>query len=250
MKPRECYQDNRKVPCPPCPPYNAPFGGPASGLWPSGSSFGQTSLSSCLVANLLSECFQGCNNPGNCGWQIFFGDVVFTGQDVKLDPNGGAAVIFKPLSGVPSQNVSVQVRFQEIAGALEPTMQYGMGAVGASGRGIVGAQLRGDGTVFVEIGETTIYNGTWTPQGGGAFHTVVVNVDANGTPTLFIDQVLIPLVVGGVLIPAPFGPAAVFSAVNIGGTPQGPATLHSIFIARGIYPPTTVFCCPNGQPPQ
>lgn len=250
MKPLDCYQGDRKVPCPPCPPFITPLGGPASGLWPSGSSFGQTSLTSCLAANLFSECFQGCNNPNNCGWQTIVGSVVFTGQNVTLDPNGGAAVIFKPFSGVPSQNVTVQVRFQEMTGVIEPTMQYGMGAIGASGRGIAGIQLRGDGSAFVEIGEMTVYNGTWTPKGGGAFHTVVLNVAADGTPSLFVDQVFIPLVVGGVLIPAPFGPGIAFAVVNIGGTPQGPATLHSIFVARGIYPPTTVFCCPNGQPPQ
>jgi hypothetical protein len=250
-----CCREPRPADCPPrkpldCPPGVAPFGGPASGLWPSGSSFGQTSLASCLGANLFSECFQGCNNPGNCGWQTVIGSVVFTGQNVLLDPNAGAAVIFKSFSGVPAQNVTLQVRFKEIAGVVEPTMAYGMGALDAAGMGIAAVQLRGDGTVFVQIGGIAVYNGTWTPQGNGAFHTVVLNVAADGTPTLFIDQVLIPLLLGGAPMPAPFGPAIAFSVINFGGTPQGPATLFSIFLARGIYPPTTVFCCPNGQPPR
>jgi hypothetical protein len=250
-----CCREPKPADCPPrkpldCPPGVAPFGGPASGLWPSGSSFGQVSLSSCLGANLFSECFQGCDGAGNCGWQTIFGSVVFTGQSVLLDPNAVAAVIFKPLSGVPPSNVTLQVRFQEMTGSIEPTMQYGMGAIGSTGRGIVAVQLRGDGTVFVEIGEMTVYTGTWTPQGNGAFHTVVVTVAPNGTPSLFVDQTFIPLVLGGAPVPAPFGPGIIFSVVNFGGTPQGPATLHSIFLARGIYPPTTVFCCPNGQPPQ
>lgn len=251
MQDRKCCRDSRTHLPVPCPPGFSvtPFGGPASGLWPSGSSFGQATPASCVRASLSADCFRGCSAPSNCGWTTVVGSVIFTGENVVLDPDQGAAVIDKPISTPPLTNTTLQVRFQEISGPVQPTFAYGMGALDAAGRGVPAVQLRGDGTVFVEVAGSTIYSGTWTPQGNGAFHVITLQVGPDAVPRLFIDQVYIPLVLGGAPMPAPFGPAMVFSVVNFGGTPEGAAILWSMFLTTGILSASTIFCCPDGQSP-
>ena len=250
--------ERTKKPCPPpfvrdatgcCVRPGAPFGGPASGLWPLGGAVGPSSAilpASCTLPSIMSECFKGCDAPGNCGFVTVVGSVTFTGESVVLDPGAGAAVIERPLAVQPAPNTTLQVRFREIAGPPQPTMAYGIGTLNAAGEGNVAFQLRGDGSAFVQVAGLT-YNGTWSPNGGS--HTVVVTVSADGTPSLFIDQVYIPLVLGGTLVPAPFGPAFAIAVLNFGGTPQGPAIVFSAFVTKGVFPPTTVFCCPDGQAP-
>jgi hypothetical protein len=169
--------------------------------------------------------------------------VTFTGENVQLDPAGGAAVTHKSFVG-PLANVTVQVRFQEISAPSTGAMAYGMGFVDGAGAPVNGARLFGDGTLTV-FASGVGYSGTWSPQ-AGAVHTVHLTVAADGTPNLFVDQIQISLVLGGASPPAPFGPAAVFSVVN--GAPDGPSVLFDMFFSSGVYPPSTVFCCPNGQP--
>lgn len=219
--------------------------GPARSPWSYGRGGRAAGKPSCNPANLFTECFRGCNTSGNCGWVTVVGTVVFTGENVQLDPVFGVAVIFKPFL-CPQKNVTVQIRFREINAPPTGAMIYGMGGLDAAGVGINGAQLFGDGTLHVFAAGIQYTGAAWSPQ-AGAVHTVHLTVDAAGTPTLFIDQVQIPLVLGGpVGPPAPFGPAAVFSLLN--SAPDGPAVLYDMFFASGVYSPDTVFCCPSGFP--
>jgi hypothetical protein len=241
--------DCRKKILPPCPP--VPFGGPASGLWPLGGAVGSQFPPACTLANLFSECFKGCVSPGNCGWTTVVGDVSFTGQNVVMDPDSGAAVIFKTLTGVPASGFTIQVRFSEVPGPVIPlaTMAYSFGPLDALGNGMGAFQLRGDGTVLVQTSPAVFYNGLWTPKGNSAFHKVTLSIGLDGVPSLNIDQVLIPLALGGSPSPAPFGSAFAIAILNFGGPPQGPAVIYSAFVSKGNYTPDTIFCCPGGQAP-
>lgn len=203
--------------------------------------------SSCVRASLFSDCFRGCSAPSNCGWLTVIGSAIFTGENVVLDPDQGAAVIAKPIPAPPPTNTTLQFKFQEINGPVQPTFAYGGGAVDAVGRGIPIVQLRGDGTIFADIAGTTVYSGTWTPQGNGAFHIVTLQVGPDAVPRLFIDQGYVPLTIGGAPSPAPFGPAMAYSLLNFGGTPEASGILWSMFLTTGILSSTTIFCCPDGQ---
>lgn len=227
---------------PPCPPRTAPFGGPATSAWSFGNGGGNRP--SCKGANLFSECFKGCSAPGNCGWTTVIGISTFNGQNVQVDPVTGFGVIYKPFVG-PAANVTLQAKFQEINAPPTGAMNYAVGYLDAAGVPINAVLLFGDGTLNV-FAAGIIYSGSWSPQ-AGAVHTVHLTVASNGAPSLSIDQIGIPLTLGGVAPPMPpFGNAAVFSVQN--PAPDGPSTLFAMFIVSGVFPPNSIFCCPNGQP--
>jgi len=231
---------------PPCPAKGRFIMGPARSPWSYGRGGRAAAKPSCTPANLFTECFRGCNNVPNCGWNIVIGTVVFTGENVTLDPGSGAAVIYKTFVG-PQLNTTLQVRFREIDAPPLPTFFYGMGALDAAGLAINAVQLVGDGTLHV-LAAGVQYSGVWTPQ-AGATHTVHFTVDGAGAPNLFIDGAQIALVLGGPpQIPAPFGNAMAFSVINFGGPPSSPAVLFDMFEATGVFPPGTSFCCPSGLP--
>src|SRR5436190_14587338 len=108
-------------------PFTTPFGGPASGLWPSGSV--PTPPIACVTTDIFRDCFQGCMgtisgaSPGPvCGWTFseafgaFGGRVVFTpGVMSFVGSNGEAPADTKPLLGQLQSifNITGQYSFTE-----------------------------------------------------------------------------------------------------------------------------------------
>lgn len=107
--------------------------------------------------------------------------------------------------------------------------------------------LFGDGNVFFQVGDPTLapfYVGTWTPNNGP--HKVSFSISALGVPTLFIDDVEIPLVLGGsafsVMALYPVNIANVLAASGFAGAVSSVWT--KLFLTSGILPPTTEYECP------
>jgi hypothetical protein len=106
--------------------------------------------------------------------------------------------------------------------------------------------LTDDGFLFVSAGSVLTgngYFGNWTPNNGT--HKVHLTIDGTGTPTLWLDGVLIPLTLTG-----PFGiflgsmPANVVTVFAAAGLSfPFSSTISNIFLASGVLPPTKVFCC-------
>ena len=220
-----------------------PFGGPASGLWPSGSTPSRPPAPSCQ-APYFAACFQGCNAPGNCGWTIITppDTVIFDGARVNLgsgedeNPDG---LVTHALAGVPANTFTAQFLLQEIAAAPTANKLYSFTIFDSLGNGIIQVALRGDGTLTVTVGPSS-YGGAWTPM-SGATSTVHLTVDALGVPSLWIAGVSIPL--------APTAPLAVTSTPNTielgieNDDEDGMGAYDNVFVALGIFPPATVFCC-------
>lgn len=101
------------------------------------------------------------------------------------------------------------------------------------------------GNVFVLVGPVALapfWLGTWTPNNGS--HKVHFTVDALGTPSLFIDDVVIPLVLSGNTpsgVTAAANNVGVFAMAGIVGVFS--ALVKKFFLAAGVLPSTTVFCC-------
>lgn len=155
------------------------------------------------------------------------------------DPQGLA---FHSVSGAPTVGVTFQFRFAEIAGPPTFNMSYTTGVLDSSGEGNPLIFLRGDGFIVVFRGALG-YLGTWTPAGNGAVHIVHITVDGAGNPSLFVDGVAIPLTGPGAVSPVVAGPNQVGASIqNDDLTGQG--YYDRIFVAAGVFPPSTVFCCP------
>jgi hypothetical protein len=106
-------------------------------------------------------------------------------------------------------------------------------------------RLVDDGSILVAVGPVntaTLYLGAWTPNNGT--HVVHFTIDAGGVPTLYVDGVLIPLVqffVGPVVVPVPANTASAY--FTSGSAFPYTAVISKYFVASGVLPPTTAFCC-------
>ena len=226
-----------------------PLGGPASGLWPSGSSgrsqapaVGRTCKSA-----LFSACFTGCNAPGNCGWTIITpaGTVVFDGEKMIMGSSGAnpQGLATHVLTGVPARNVTFQFQLQEVAAPPSGNKLYSTGVFDAAANSIFAVVLFGDGTVGVAAGPDLNYLGTWTPSSGGV-RKVHLTIDALGVPSLFIDGVPIPLTFG-VVFPIVFMPDVLGANIQNNDL-DGQGSYDNMAVAVGQFPPSTVFCCQVG----
>lgn len=234
-----------------------PFGGPASGLWPSGTARPSPPLPiGCGTADLFADCFAGCTgvidagSPGPvCGWTWagFGGSVSFTpGNMLFVGTPGQFPVGTKPLraslAGVG--NVTLQFAFTEKPPGLD-TRNYEIQVLDGSGNNIIdifftdfGFGIGNPLDVFVgplATAEDWFAPGGWAPTTGA--HVVHLTISALLVPTLFLDGVLVPLVDGGVAGDIALGAPDSLSAAEAG-------SFQKIFLASGIFPPTKVFCCP------
>lgn len=259
---------NRSRPCPPplvrpfpqapCvrPGFVATFGGPASGLWPSGGQIAAppapsvipgpspTPVPTCVTTTLFSECFTGCTAPTNCGWTIVTpaGTVVFDGTKLIEGSSGANAQgeARKALPGVPTGSFTAQFAFQEIAAATSANKTYALGMFDSLGNGVFSIGLIADGTVIIGD-QTDIYIGTWTPV-AGASHIVHITRAGAGSLTLMIDGAMIALTP---IAPGPVvGVPSVVDASIANNDLDGQGSYDNIFLTDGILPASTVFCCP------
>jgi len=226
-----------------------PFGGPASGLWPSGSAGAESAaagLVSCRMANLIATCFTACVGATPCG---FFpatppGTIQFTANSVLLGNDGSGnslgllaaphAATFDPLNATLQFKV---IEFNQFPGNFVVII------TDSTGFGVFQVQLFSDGTLFVVVGALQ-YNGTWTPVAGAE---ILVHYETiAGVPHLFLNNVEVSLTL--------FGPNANFISPNIilvGGessVPNNKVTYDFLFVDTTSLPPTVNFCCPDGTP--
>lgn len=107
--------------------------------------------------------------------------------------------------------------------------------------------LFGDGTIVVQAGPPAsipTYTGVWTPTPGAA-HVVHFAIDGAGVPTIYIDDVLMPLALFG-NVPS-FGASYPANNISWGGgsgvAAAASSPLRNIFVTAGITVPETEFCC-------
>lgn len=228
--------------CGPGKPCSTPFGGPASGLWPSGAGPG-IATPACRAADLLAQCFQGCDALGNCGWSILTpaGTVVFGSDHVSLG-HSGANVDGSIEKGavIPAMDFTLQFQFTEIAIPPNDKIAYNVSAFDSLGDIRLGIDLTGDG-ILTAYTNASDWNGAWTPL-SGAVHEVTLSVDALGAVLLFIDGIQVALVPD---VPAGTtgNPDTVFALIE-NKNPSGQGSFERIFVASGVLPASTVFCCP------
>jgi len=254
----------------------SPTGGPASGLFSNSASVAPSPAPvpapspapptpTCVTADIFADCFASClgvidaGSPGPvCGWTWRDpfgpkgGQVSFTPGVMSLDTLGGPSdtpaaskSLLIPLSGIVS--LTGQYTFTEFPGSAgSGSAQYDFYLSDTGPLNGMDIFLDGAGAVFVSIGSLASldgYVGAWTPNNGT--HKVDFSVDSFGVPTLFIDDVAIPLTFLGTgfsfLATLPsnvFMPTATFA------TSTSSALVTKISITSGNLPPSTVYCCP------
>lgn len=214
----------------------------------------------CVPADILSDCFAACTGlipPGSvCGWSF----------EQSFGPKGGT-VSFVPgtmsfnmtaVNNTPGAKKSIslgsvnsktfQFKFTEYptpTGAGDSFYDAFVVTAGFA-EGIL-VRLVDDGSVFVGAGPLAaagLYTGSWTPNNGT--HTIHLTVDGASVPTLYIDGAAVSL---AFLVTAPLFigtmPANVVTFFSGAGLSfPFSSTVSNVFLASGIYPPTTEFCCP------
>lgn len=251
----------------PCVPRNftTPFGGPASGLWPSGSSkAAPIAPSECLRASVFSDCFKDCSgsisssSPGPiCGWtfsEVFGpldGTVTFSTGSMSLETSSPTSL---PAAGkslstslVSVNNISGQYNFTEYPTTPGASTFYALAFNNFDISQVAVIALFGNGGVVFQLGDpnnASNYQGFWTPTQGS--HKVSFSIDASGVPTLYVDDVLIPLTFTG--MGASIGSFSAGDTVEIfsgsGSPTPTSAVIKNIFIALGQNGPAIVYCCP------
>jgi hypothetical protein len=245
-----------------------PFGGPGSGLWPSGSAPGSEAAapeaSTCKAANFLSDCFAVCTgiiseaDPGPvCGWTFFsgFGDF---GGSVAFSPGmmtmlgagnelpSASRPLFMALSSI--LDLTIQFTFTEFPIPAGSGSTYFLFLRTVDGKNGISFSMDDSGNVIVQAGpvdNAPNYLGTWTPNGGT--HQVQIGIDDSGVPLVWIDGISIPVVLGVVtpsqasVIPENFINLPWFVGLSATAVPS---PVFSVFVTSGVYPPSTVFCCP------
>jgi hypothetical protein len=206
----------------------------------------------------VSDCFIGVtpgtidsNSPGPLnGWTYRSpfggkgGSVTFSeGLATMNDDTGNTPAMSKSLAQtvLNIENLTLQYEFTEYQVVADRYEAYIFNSALDKYVGVILTTL---GAVFIDIGPLAgpdQYSGTWTPNGGT--HKVHLTISALGVPTLWIDDVSIPLVNNGpVSGPAGTFPANAFLIDSVG--PNGASSLvHNAFVTNGIYPTTTEFCC-------
>lgn len=262
-------RQNRGGPC--VQKFGNPFGGPTTSQWPSTTGGSPTPsptpapAPACVTAAIFADCFAGAVgtiNPGSpgpvFGWtfrepfgpkggQVTFTPGVMSLDTIAVNNNPGCS---KSLSGtlVGTFNITGQFVFKEYPLPVGTGRFYDHFIFDQTGAAFAEVKLTDDGGLFIGAGPIAggdYYFGTWTPV-NGATHKVDFSFDGLGVPTLYIDDVLIPLVFS--FNGSPFGVfpvncVAVFS--NAAG-PAGPVSskITEFFITTGNLPNTTVYCCP------
>lgn len=283
--PNNRSQNNQRPPCPPplvrrtptgpCVPRSSvtPFGGPASGLWPSGSAAFQPSptpaapspVPTCITPSIFADCFGLCTGTINgaapgpvCGWTYIEpfgalgGQFTFTPGVMSMDTFDADdfPIAAKPLSAPLASvfNMSGQFDFTEYSTPPNATTTYQLLVNNVDLSESFAVSLFGDGNIGVQAGDPTsipFYVGTWTPVPGAA-HVVHFSVDGAGVPTLYIDGVLHPLLF--VANVPTFWASYPVNSVSYGGgagtVAAGVSPLRNLFLTSGIVGPETVFCCP------
>ena len=244
--------------------FPAPFGGPASGLWPSGSGSAPPSMPPpplpCLNADILTDLFAACSgvissgSPGPiCGWTYFvsFGvssTITFSPGSMRFDcpTSNETPAASKPISMSGVNNRTVEFTFHEFDD-LSPSTIYVVNILDAANVNVISIELGGNGAVDVGVGPQSnvpFYEGFWTPNKGR--HVVHVTVDNAGIPRVWIDgqEIHMALVTFGPLSGYPADSVvALFADLTNDSVPRT-AVLESLFIASGQIPPTRTFCRP------
>lgn len=197
-------------------------------------------------------------SPGPmCGWTfseafgVFGGSISFTPGVMTLNTTNandfpGAT---KPLPAplVTVNGLSGQFEFTEYATPPNVNTTYELFVTNQDLSEGLTIALFGDGSVAVQVGlpaAAATYTGAWTPNNGS--HDVHFSTDALGVPTLYIDQVAIPLTFIGNSFSFPsFLPTNVVSFFG-GSADPTPASspVRNIFLTAGALGPATEFCCP------
>src|SRR6188474_285289 len=255
----------------------SPTGGPASGLFSNSSGVAPSPAPTptptptpvpptpCVIPSLIADCFDSCvggpidqGSPGPvCGWTFVTpfgpkgGQVSFTPL-MSLETLGGnsdspaaAKGLLSALVGVT--NISIQYTFTEFPGSAGSGLsRYDFYLTDTGPVNALDIFLDDTGSVFITLGPgagADAYFGTWTPNNGT--HKVDLSVDGAMVPTLFIDDVAIPLAFLGTGFSfSGIPPSNVFMPTALRGTAVSAATVSSIFVTNGVFPPSTVYCCP------
>jgi hypothetical protein len=218
-----------------------------------------------MTASVFTDCFPCTGGPINggspgpvCGWTFSEafgpkgGQVTFTPGVMSLDALGGLSNTpgaGKPLPGTLAgvTNLSGQFKFTEHPGSLATSTDYQFYLFDSTFTNWISLYLNASGFAQVIVGPTAGadgYNGTWVPTGGT--HKIDFSINSIGVPTLFIDDVAIPLVFSG----GGFSPFGTFAAGTLYFfSLRDPAAVTSakimdVFVTAGVQPPTTVYCCP------
>lgn len=253
--------------------FTNPFGGPASGLWPSGLTPANTSVprpatpfvpTSCIQATIFADCFGLCTgvisgaSPGPvCGWTFIEpfgargGIFTFTPGQMSMDTAGALeyAIAVKPLPALLASvlGISGQFDFTEYPTPPNAETTYQVFLLNSDISELLSVSLFGDGSIVVQGGDKTsvpTYFGAWTPNGQA--HRVHFWVPPTGAPRLWLDGVEITLAFVGDVGTFDGYPA---NNVSYGGG-AGVATpavspLRRLFLTSGETGPETNFCCPG-----
>lgn len=220
-------------------------------------------LTACTHATLFHDCFAGpsgtisTGSPGPIqGWTFgnpFGGKsglITFTPGQMNLVTNqvNASPGAHKPLpASLPTvKNTTTQFTFSEFPLPTGVGRFYDQYVLGATE--FVEVKLNDNGNVFVVTGPNNnadFYAGTWTPV-SGATNKVHVTVSPGNVPSLWIDNVSIPLIFGGSGSSLIGGFVA--DTVTVLDTATGaPGPVSSVFtrffVTTGNLPPTTNFCC-------
>lgn len=218
----------------------------------------------CVPATIFADCFGGCNgtisrtSPGPiCGWTFSepfgpaTGTIVFGQGKMKFKTtsnvdNPGDS---KPLPSLLSSvlGISGQFHFKEYATPPIDLTSYTFFLTNGDLTQAVGLGLFGDGNAVLQFGDPLAINnfiGAWTPN--NAAHEVYFAIDALGTPSLFVDQVAIPLtpVGSGESPAASLAPNLVAFFIGSADPAPGICPVDRVFVTAGNPGPATRFCCP------
>jgi hypothetical protein len=144
---------------------------------------------------------------------------------------------------------TIQFIFNEYVGNTEEVF-YDLSMQDSAGLNSLDFFFDSTGFVYLQYGPNAnapFYEGVWVPNQGR--HTVQINLDGAGVPTLYIDGVLIPLVVGGSQVTFSQADPGMLSMDsgwnNTVGTYTTPTKFEKFFVTAQALPPTTEFCCPS-----
>jgi len=269
--------NDAKKPCPPpfiknpegrclAPRFVTPFGGPASGISPSGEALLGPVPPGCTPANVFADCFAECSgqitaaSPGPlCGWTytaVFGGSatpVIFTPGSMTITTNtdtdyiGVYKTLGRPLSD--PKNVSAQFEFTEYGTPPNFTTTYQFFVTNPDLTKGFFLSMFGDGNGIIQVGDIALipaYIFTWTPV-PGAHHIVHLSIDDTGKPRIWIDHVEIPVTFfGDVITFFDQLPANTVSFFGGAGDPApAESSVFNAFITQGTVGQETRFCCPG-----
>lgn len=254
-------------------PFVTPFGGPASGLWPSGrrratqtpSGASPTPPAGCTEASLFADCFGACAgtiegaSPGPvCGWTFvepfgaLGGSIALSAGQMSFDTTlatqypGAQKALLASLPDI--LGISGKFTFTEFPTAPVAETTYQIFILNQDLSRVVSVSFFGDGSCAVQVGDVAsapMYIGTWTPDGGT--HEVYFEISAGGVPTLYLDGLdITPPLFGDV---PTFGASMTADAVSVflasGANGAASGIVTDLFITAGAPGVSTEFCCPT-----